>query len=80
MIGLVIKVECAYSDGHESVRVQEVEIASFGDLDQLWEDLEEYTGDGHGTGGKLGYCYTITVLECLASPELVGQSHEWAGV
>lgn len=77
---MAIRVESAYSDGYESVRVQDVEVAPFGDIDQLWEHLEEYTGDGHGTAGKLGYCYTITVLECPERPEVIGQSNEWAGV
>ncbi|CAN3132141.1 hypothetical protein ACNUDN_29935 [Mycobacterium sp. smrl_JER01] len=79
MIGLVVKVECAYSDGHESVTVQDVEVASCGDLDQLWEDLSEYTGDGHDAAGKLGYCHTITVVACPAIAEIVGQSNEWVG-
>ncbi|WP_232527001.1 hypothetical protein [Mycobacterium intracellulare] len=49
-VTLSIRVENAYSDGHESERVETVQVAPFGDLEQLWDQLRAFTGDGHGVG------------------------------
>lgn len=77
-----IKIENAYSDGHESTSIQDV--AEFvgdpnGDND---DDLEAYlyqfTGDGHGANSDLGFYYEITILES-ENPELVGVSMDWSG-
>ena len=76
---LTIRVENAYSDGHESQRVQTVEVEPFTDIEELWEQLQEFTGDGHGTDSSLGYCYEVTVLTCPQRPHLVGLSNEWVG-
>ncbi len=78
-MALTIKVENAYSDGHESERVETVQVEPFEDLEELWEQLEEFTGDGHGIDNDLGYCYTVTVLESVERPDLVGLSNEWVG-
>ena len=79
LLKLAIKVESAYSDGHESERVEMVEVDPFEELEELWEQLEEFTGDGHGIDSDLGYCYTVTVLESGERPDLVGLSNEWVG-
>jgi hypothetical protein len=74
-----IKVVSAYSDGHESERTETVQVEQFADLDEMWEQLDEFTGDGHGVDSSLGYCYEVTVLESPQRPELVGLSNEWVG-
>lgn len=51
----------------------------FGDLEGLWEQLGVFTGDGHGIGGDLGYCYSVTVVASPWCAELVGKSSEWVG-
>ncbi|MEW2484523.1 hypothetical protein AB0876_33530 [Mycobacterium sp. NPDC049093] len=76
---LTIRVESAYSDGHTSKRVETVEVEPFEDLEQLWEQLEEFTGDGHGIGNDLGYCHEITIVDAPARPDLVGKLNEWVG-
>lgn len=78
-VPLTIRVESAYSDGHISRRTETVEVEPFEDLEQLWERLEEFTGDGHGIGNDLGYCYEITIVDAPDRPELVGKSNEWVG-
>lgn len=80
---VTVKIENAYSDGHESEREVEIEgPAEFyaNDLEEWFmEVVYEHTGDGHGDGshGKLGSCYVATILKAddLA---LVGKNFEWA--
>jgi hypothetical protein len=43
-LSLTIKVQNTYSDGHESEHVEAVQVAPFDDLEELWEQLHEYTG------------------------------------
>jgi hypothetical protein len=76
---LTIKVENAYSDGHTSKQVKTVEVEPFEELEQLWEQLEEFTGDGHGIGSDLGYCFEISIVDAPGLPELVGLGNEWVG-
>lgn len=76
-VHLKIKVENSYSDGHESEQVEKVQVEPFEDLEELWEQLREYTGDGHGIGRDVDALYTVTVLEAPERPELVGLSNEW---
>lgn len=76
---MTIKVENAYSDGHESEQVETIQVLPFEDLEELWEQLHEFTGDGHGIGNNLGYCYTVTILASPDFLELVGKSNEWVG-
>jgi hypothetical protein len=76
-VHLKIKVENTYSDGHESEQVEKVQVEPFEDLEHLWEQLREYTGDGHGIGRDVDALYTVTVLEAPERPELVGLSNEW---
>ena len=76
---LTIKVENAYSDGHESERVEAVAVAQFDDVEELWEQLAQFCGDGHGIGNDLGYCHTVTVLDAPDRPGLIGLSNEWVG-
>lgn len=76
---LTIKVENTYSDGHESTVIETVEVQPFNEIEELWEQLQERTGDGHDVDGDLGYCYTITILEAAEHPALVGSSNEWVG-
>lgn len=79
MIRLIVKVENAYSDGHESEATETVDVAEFAGIDELWDQLFEITGDGHDIEGQLGYCHTVTVSGCAERPELVGESNEWVG-
>lgn len=79
MIGLIVKVENVYSDGHQSETTETVELADVASIDELWDQLYEITGDGHDIGGQLGYCHTVTVLGCAERPEFVGQINEWVG-
>lgn len=74
---LRVQVENTYSDGHQSERVQEIQVEPFEDLEELWELLREFTGDGHGIGRDVDALYTVTVLESPNRPELVGLSNEW---
>lgn len=76
---MTIKVENVYSDGHESEQVETVEVEPFEDLEELWEQLEEFTGDGHGIGNDLGYCFEVTIVDAPGRPELVGKCNEWVG-
>jgi len=77
-IELVIKVENAYSDGHESEQTRTVEVAEVLDEDQLWDELYEYTGDGHGQDRPdLGSCHTVTVVASPHRPDLLGLDHEY---
>lgn len=75
---LEVRVECAYSDGHESSRSEAVVAEPFTDLEDLWDQLFDLTGDGHGDGRDLGCLTVMTILEAAGRPELVGLSHEWA--
>lgn len=79
MMTLILKLENAYSDGHCSESVETVAVQPVADVEELWERLEDFTGDGHGAEDDLGYCYTVTVLESPARPEFVGLSNEWVG-
>lgn len=36
-MGMTIKVENVYSDGHKSTVVETVEVEPFDDVDELWE-------------------------------------------
>lgn len=76
---LKIKVENAYSDGHESTVVETVRVEPFDDIEELWEQLQDFTGDGHDVGGVLGYCHTITIVDAAENSALVGSCNEWVG-
>lgn len=76
---LTIKVENAYSDGHESSVVETVVVQPFNDIEELWEQLHERTGDGHGIDGDFGYCHTVTILAAAEYPDLIGACNEWVG-
>ncbi|PJE02194.1 MAG: hypothetical protein CK429_35025 [Mycobacterium sp.] len=78
-LNLTIKVENTYSDGHESEQTHVVTLDRFGGEVDLWDQLFDYTGDGHGAGdgSDLGSLSTVTVLACPEYPELVGLSNEW---
>lgn len=78
-MALTLKLENAYSDGRCSTSVETVEVEAVDDVEELWEHLEEFTGDGHGIGNDLGYCYTITVLDAPGHADLVGLTNEWVG-
>lgn len=71
-----VKIENAYSDGHESER--EVKLATpTGDLEEWWQTtVYNETGDGHGADNDLGSCYVATVI-ASDDPTLIGQSQEW---
>lgn len=76
-VHLTIKVENTYSDGHESEQTHAVLVDSFLDEEDLWDNLYEYTGDGHGVGRDLDAIYTVTILEAPDHPWLVGLTNEW---
>jgi len=84
-----IKIENAYSDGHESQSIENVGEFSYDPTDPDYEGcderealdlyLSEFTGDGHGADDPdLGWCYTVTVLEA-ADSALVGHVYENCG-
>jgi hypothetical protein len=78
---VTIKIENDYSDGHHSERLVDIEEPDLNDgcLDDWFMDVVyEYTGDGHGDGsfGKLGSCYTATIV-VSDNPDLVGKDFEW---
>lgn len=85
-VHLTIRVENAYSDGHESTQEHAVTLTTSADtqptddgLEAMWDLLWDYTGDGHGADDPdLGWCYTITIIES-DWPELVGLSYENCG-
>ena len=79
VLELTIRVESAYSDGHCSSSVETVAVEPFADVEELWEQLSDFSGDGHGTDSSLGYCYSITVLGAPGRVDLVGLSNEWCG-
>lgn len=78
-----VRIENAYSDGHESTNVIELATEYEPDandeasLDIFWDEhVYEHTGDGHGAGQDLGSCYTATITEA-ANTLLVGLANEW---
>ncbi|WP_016894277.1 hypothetical protein [Mycobacteroides abscessus] len=80
-----ILVENHYSDGYESKTEIDVDVEEPTDfeadgpgMEDLWDQLRDHTGDGHGIDADLGFCYTVTILDA-ASPELIGKSYEWIG-
>jgi hypothetical protein len=77
MLNLTIKVENAYSDGHTSEQIHQVDLGRFRGDEALWDELWEYTGDGHGDSRDLCAIYTVTILESPQFPPLVGLSNEW---
>lgn len=76
-VELTVKMENAYSDGYQSEQTHQVQFDAVIDAEDLWEQLYEYTGDGHGVGRDLDAIYTASVLACPQRPELVGLSNEW---
>ncbi len=76
---VTVKIENDYSDGHHSESEVELETPSFTYLEDWWQDVVfEYTGDGHGNGdnGKLGSCYTATIIK-TDDPVFLDESFEW---
>jgi len=77
-----IRIENAYSDGHESVHIAKVaEPASLSerDLEDWWQDVVfPKTGDGHGQHHSGGSYYQVTVIKADTTA-LIGQTHEWGG-
>jgi hypothetical protein len=77
-----IRIENAYSDGHESARTTKVaEPASLSELDleDWWQDVVfPQTGDGHGRrrGRSGGAYHQVTVIKADTTA-LIGQTHEW---
>lgn len=87
---VTVRIDNEYSDGHKSSR--EVVAAAPRIAASDWQDgswsvaLEDWfndevydeTGDGHGDGshGKLGSCYTATII-AADDPRLVGEEYEW---
>ena len=74
--GVTVRIENTYSDGHESMR-EAMLPAPNGALDEWWQEVAfPETGDGHGIEGRLGSCYTATIIKA-DNPALVGLSEEW---
>jgi hypothetical protein len=72
-----MKISCenTYSDGRESTVIHEVDDATIpADLDDMWDELWCYTGDG--TGESLDAIYEITIVES-ADPKLVGLTRQY---
>jgi hypothetical protein len=82
MQALTVKIENAYSDGHESQ--SEVILHAPDDLgrdreealDFLSEEAYPHTGDGHGIDNDLGSCYVATII-AADDPNLLNLSVEW---
>lgn len=74
-----IKVENAYSDGHEHDLQYDgvIEPTDLSD-DALQDVLFEYTGCGHGIDRDLGHCHKVTIMEA-GDPGLVGRIMEFDG-
>lgn len=80
-----ILVENHYEDGHESkAKIDVDDVQEPTDLDpdgaameDLWDDLHDYEGDGHGIGENrnLGFWCKVTIL-AADNPGLVGQCKE----
>ena len=76
MTTVIVRIENAYSDGHESQTDVPVR-APGGDIEEWWQDeVYPHTGDGHGVDG-LGSYYKATIIHA-DEEELVGLSMEWA--
>ena len=76
-----IRIENAYSDGHESTSVEDVPeyTGVVTEDDELLHDhLFPYTGDGHGIGRDLDSMTEITILDAV-NPALVGRVLEFGG-
>jgi hypothetical protein len=74
-----IRVENTYSDGSCSVQFHDIDDMSLPDgymtdLDVLWDELWQYTGDGSGEG--MDAFYEVEILESV-HPGLVGLTNEW---
>lgn len=70
-----IRIENAYSDGHQSI--EERTVPEFvGTVPELADHLYPFTGDGHGIGRDVESTHTVTVLES-AWPDLVGEVIEF---
>lgn len=73
---VVVRIENAYSDGHQSDREVPVDAPS-GELEAWFEEkVFPLTGDGHGIGNDLGSCYVATIVRA-DDASLVGATHEW---
>lgn len=76
---ITVRIENNYEDGHESTHEVLVPVPD-DSLEGWWDEVSSWTGDGHGIGKDLGYCYTATVID---APEpfrhLIGQTEEWSG-
>lgn len=76
-----------YSDGHTSTihhTVPDIDLPSAlapdndAHLEQLWDVLYAYTGDGHAANNSdLGCLYEVRIVEA-ADSRLVGLTHEYA--
>jgi hypothetical protein len=71
-----VKIENAYSDGHESTRQVDLP-APAGDLTDWFElVVHPETGDGHGLDRELGSVYIATIIEA-EDASLIGEVCEW---
>lgn len=85
-----IRINGAYSDGHEHDTEQEIaefDYAIHGDEDEDFGDKEEalsnylfqFTGDGHGIKNhRLHYYCEITILDAV-DLDLIGQKFDYDG-
>lgn len=82
MTKVKVKIENAYSDGHESTSEVELDLPDgvtpdSQELDDWFTDVVfDHTGDGHGIDSSLGSCYTATIV-AAEDPKLVGATTEW---
>lgn len=71
-----VKIDNAYSDGHESSHEVLVDPPE-GTLEEWFEDVVwPHTGDGHGTDNDLGTCFVATIIACDVEAHL-GEQYEW---
>ena len=82
MQAITVKVENAYSDGHESTHEVVLQAPDGLEWDHgalaRWfdEDVWPHIGDGHGADNDLGSCLTATII-AADEAELLGISKEW---
>lgn len=78
-MGMTIRVDNAYSDGHESQQTI-TDVDEFTgdptDEDALRDHLFEFTGDGHGDTHRVDGFHEVTIL-VAANEALVGRTVEF---
>lgn len=80
MSTVTVRIENAYTDGHESEVDVELEAPEDpAELGEWWDDVVfPHTGDGHGAEKPGLGSYHIARIDRADDESLVGQSMEWS--